>query len=113
MNSTLNLEAEIREQLEDDILYFGWLRQLAESEMESASPNQRQDAVLDISVRLVDASVAVLGSAERQKDLVVIQPWSERGHALRERIQKCIVSASTADRDFCFWVQLKKHYEAK
>jgi hypothetical protein len=41
MNSTQHLEAEIRDQLEGDILSFGWLRQLAESEMESVSPNQR------------------------------------------------------------------------
>jgi hypothetical protein len=106
MSASQKLEAEILNQLEGDILSFGWLRQLAAN-------NLNEDAVFDAAVALVDSGLVVVGDARSDQGVVIVGKWNEIGRDLKDKMRRRVSSAPESDRDFCFWLQLAKHHVLK
>jgi len=106
MSAHQKLETEILSQLEDDILSFGWLRQLA-------APDLKEEAVFDAAVTLVDSGIVVIGDAKSERGMVIIEKWRETGDDLKGKMRHRVDSASDLDRYSCFWLQLARHHAIK
>jgi len=104
------LVSEIATQLTDDILYFGWLLQLARIGNPARTNVQSIEAVLDAVIQLHQTQTIVIGNAHEVDGIVPIHPWPEANQDLRKRMKKSIAEADDRNRDFCFWIQLTRHF---
>jgi hypothetical protein len=98
------LATEIRLQLTEDILYFGWIVQIARLQNPGGVEADWVSAVDDAIVLLAAGDEIVIGNAKNLDGRVQIESWPEKGQALRERLERSRESAVGLDRDFCFWV---------
>ena len=112
MNPSQSFRDEALRQLQNDILSVGWLRQMAELDF-AYGTDESLGAVFDLVVALVDSGVAVVGCARSNGKMVLIEPWEEKGQALKEKMNKEVDTAPPIDKDFAFWLQLTKHYNRK
>ncbi|MEZ5304271.1 MAG: hypothetical protein R3F11_27060 [Verrucomicrobiales bacterium] len=103
------LRREILRHLEDDILSFGWLAQLAAEMLPDFTPLESADLLFDLLQQMVDERVVVIGSAELMEEIVMIEPWEETGAPLGARM-RAETEDATPDREFCFWIQLRRHF---
>lgn len=101
---------EIGKQLQDDILHFGWIRQIASLQHPDYDAAQCVESVMDAVVYLHETQVIVIGDAHESDGVVLIRPWQESGSDLRKRAQFAMSEPLARDRDFCFWIQLTKHF---
>ncbi len=101
----------VLEQLESDILYFAWLKQMAEHQFGFTGGAESQNAVLDLILNLVGANICVVGDAKEEDSLVVIHAWEERGARLRERLEQSLELLPPEDRSYVFWLQLSTHHQ--
>src|SRR5450432_3247724 len=100
---------EVIRQLEDDILSFGWLRQMAELDFGHPAGANSREAVFDLVCSLVDSGLAVVGDAKNEGKKILIYPWCERGEALKEKMARELDEASSKDQNWVFWLQLSAH----
>lgn len=100
---------EVLNHLDDDILSFGWLRQMAERDFGYPIAASRR-AVIEMVFDLVQARIAVVGSAQSRGGMVIIQPWSEKGEALIEKMNQELDAVPPEECDWVFWLQLLEHY---
>ncbi|WFB35092.1 hypothetical protein P3T73_13075 [Kiritimatiellota bacterium B12222] len=106
----LEIEKEFLDQLESDILHFRWLCQTAE-EVSDHPHSETQSIVLSTVLRMVEGEKIVVGEAKAVNEMTLIFPFSEKGALLLEKLQTLIRESRDGwDRDFCFWIQLTKHY---
>ena len=110
MNFEQQLIAEIESQLEDDVLYFGWLVQIARQQNPTYTESECADVVLDSIARLHRDGTIVVGNARETDGMVLIDAWPELNHDLRDRMESVIAESKNRDRDICFWIQLTKHF---
>ena len=101
---------EVQSQLEGDILHFAWLVQIVHQMNPSLSDSECTDTVVALVARLHDDATIVIGNARQIDEIVLIDAWPESKHNLRDRIKSAIVDSSDRDRDFCFWIQLTRHF---
>ena len=101
---------EVQSQLEGDILHFAWLVQIVHQKYPSLSDSECTDTVVALVARLHDDATIVIGNARQIDEIVLIDAWPESKHNLRDRIKSAIVESSDRDRDFCFWIQLTRHF---
>jgi len=101
---------KIEEQLHDDILHFGWIRQIASLRHPGNDASQCVESVMDAVLYLHQKQVIVIGDAHEIDGVVLIRPWQESGSALRNRAWSAVSESLAKDRDFCFWIQLTKHF---
>ena len=109
MSPSTDILAEIESQLQDDILHFGWLCQIAKDHCPSFTDSEIVDYVSAAVTHLAKDRVIVVGDAAESNGMVLIQPWPIRPEELPARISE---ATSSSDREFCFWIQLTKHYAA-
>ena len=102
---------EVVKQLHDDILSYGWLRQIAETQFGIPTNASSQREILDVFVSLIDSGSVVIGEARNEDGMVLIHSWSERGESLMTRIETVLEEASEEDRNWVFWLQLRSDYE--
>ena len=100
--------AEIESQLQDDILHFGWLCQIAKDHCPSFTDSEIVDCVSDAVTHLAKDRVIVIGDAAERNGIVQIQPWTTPAETLSARIAEAVTGST--HREFCFWIQLTKHY---
>ena len=110
MDINQQLIDEVQLQLEDDILHLAWLVQLVHQMNPSLSDLECVDTVVDLVARLHGDATIVIGNARQFNEIVLIDAWPESEHNLRDRIKSAIDESSDRDRDFCFWIQLSKHF---
>jgi hypothetical protein len=113
MTAAHTFREEALRQLGDDILSFGWLRQIAERYFRHQVGAESRLAVFDLVQDLVESGIVVVGSARNNGSIVLIDPWHEKGEALRTRLEREVEAASPGDQDWVFWLQLAKHYNEK
>jgi hypothetical protein len=104
------LATEIKDQLNDDILYFGWMVQIARLQNPDRTESDNVNAVLDSVSDLHREGKIVVGNAHNQNDMVLIEPWPETAQGLRTRMVSAIDTSDVDDRAFCFWIQLTEHF---
>ena len=104
------LVAEIESQLDDDILYFAWLCQIVRIQNPAYTETRCVESVLDAVMHLIQSQTIVMGDAREIDGRVRIQPWPESNQELRTRMESAIADSTDRDRDFCFWIQLTKHF---
>lgn len=109
MKPSSDMLAEIESQLQDDILHFGWLCQIARDLHPSFAEWEIVDCVISAVSHLAKDRLIVVGAAAETNGMVQIQPWPVRPEELPIQIIKAM---SSGDREFCFWIQLTKHYAA-
>src|SRR5262245_55991534 len=110
MNPSPDILAEIESQLQDDILHFGWLCQIARDHCPSFTDSEIVDCVSAAVTHLAKDRVIVVGDAAESNGIVQIQPWTIPQETLPARITEAVTGSK--DREFCFWIQLTKHYAA-
>lgn len=110
MHFDRDLAAEIRSQLEGDILHFAWLTQIACLQNSARSEADNIRAVIDSVTELHAQGKLVVGNAREVNGNVLIEPWMEAGHDLNSRMTSTVNEFSGDDRDFCFWIQLADHF---
>ncbi|MDH3718769.1 MAG: hypothetical protein OES79_11675 [Planctomycetota bacterium] len=110
MSADQELLAEIEAQLNDDILYFAWLFQIVRLQNPGYTEAQCIESVLDAVIHLHQNEIIVVGNAREIDEMVLIQPWPELNDELRARMESAIADSNDRDRDFCFWIQLTKHF---
>lgn len=98
-------------QLGSDILSYGWLRQMVETGTRLPVEVSGRQVVLDVIISLVDSGIAVVGEVRNENEMVLIHSWTERGEALRAKLESAIDEAPRGDEEWGFWLQLKMHYE--
>ncbi|MCH2182375.1 MAG: hypothetical protein MK108_10250 [Mariniblastus sp.] len=115
------LMAEIRNQLQDDILSFEWLAQIARLEFPRQSERENVAAVMEAVTRLHEQGLIMVGEAKVVDEICMIEPWPESGQALCDRLETvtaawpgpaAAMELETAEAEqlrFCFWIQWKKH----
>lgn len=101
--------AEIKDQLHDDILHFGWLCQIARLKNPHSTDAEWIKTVVDVVTSLHQDGIIIVGRAHETDGTVLIDAWPERNHELRARIESAINKANERDRDFCVWIQLVDH----
>jgi hypothetical protein len=101
------LAEEIRFQLNGDILYLGWMVQIARLQNPGGVEADWVGAVYDAIVLLASGGEIVVGNARNLDGRVHIESWPEKGQELRDRLVRSTESAVGLDRDFCFWVGLR------
>ena len=105
------LIAEIISQLEDDILSYGWMIQIAQQQKPERSEAECTNAVLDSVIKLHNDAAIVVGNAHQSDGMVLINPWSEQNDELRTRMASEILKYNESDdQAYCFWVQLSVHF---
>lgn len=77
------LATEIKDHLNDDILYFGWMVQNARLQNPGRTESDNVNAVLDFVSGLHRDGEIVVGNAYNQIDMVLIDPWPETAQDLR------------------------------
>lgn len=102
------LVSEIKAQLEDDILHFAWILQIARTQNPDHTKSNWLNSVLDSVTALHSSGDIVVGNARTAHGMVLIEPWSEMGQDLRTRMESEI--ETSGDREFCFWIQHVKHF---
>jgi hypothetical protein len=110
MSPSPDILAEIKSQLQADILHFGWLRQIARDLCPSFTDSQIEDCVAAAVTHLAKDRVIVVGDAAEVDGIVQIQPWTVPQEKLAARLTETITGSK--DRELCFWIQLTKHYAA-
>jgi len=110
MSPTADMLAEIESQLQDDILHFGWLCQIARDHCPSVTDSEIVDCVTAAVTHLAKDRVIVVGDAVESNGIVQIQPWTIPQETLPARIAETVTGSK--DREFCFWIQLTRHYAA-
>ncbi|MEZ6093257.1 MAG: hypothetical protein R3C03_03320 [Pirellulaceae bacterium] len=107
MDFDVQLENEVRSQLNDDILSFGWMCQIARLQNPLLSEQDSTDAVIDCLMGLHKDGLLVIGTAFQKNGMVLIDAWMQAGEELRKRMTSEIAKhIDSTDRDFCFWAQL-------
>lgn len=102
---------EITSQLEDDILYFAWMVQIARLQDPERNETECTNAVLDSVIKLHNDGTIVVGNVFQSDGMVLISPWHEKNGELRKRIESEIAKYNgSEDQAFCFWVQLTEHF---
>ena len=109
MNADSELLAEIKGPLQDDVLHFAWLCQSVRLMNPHHNDADQIVTVVDAVTRLRQDGTIIVGRAREADGTVLIDPWPDRDHELRARIESAIDNAHERDRDFCFWIQLAKH----
>lgn len=109
MNIDSELLAGIRDQLQEDILYFGWLCQIVRLANPHFSDAEKVRTVVDAVTQLCEDGTIIVGGAREADGMVLIDPWPERDSELRAKIASAIHNASERDQSFCFWIQLSEH----
>ena len=104
------LATEIKRQLDDDILNFAWVVQIARLQDPERTEPDCVNVVLESVTELHRNGEIVVGSARNENDMVLIEPWSETGQDLRIRMMCAIEKSNVADRASCFWIQLTEHF---
>lgn len=102
------LVSEIQEHLEDDILNFAWILQIARTQKPNCRESNWLNSALDSVIALHSSGDIVVGNARTANGIVLIEPWSEIGQDLRTRMESEI--ETSGDREFCFWIQHTKHF---
>lgn len=102
------LASEIKAQLEDDILHFAWILQIARTQKPGRTKSNWLNSVLDSVTAIHSSGDIVVGNARTAHGMVLIEPWSEVGQDLRTRMESEI--EASGDREFCFWLQNAKHF---
>lgn len=107
MSVDAQLVAEIKDQLNDDILHFAWMVQIARLLKPGQNETDGIGAVLDSVIELYNDGFIVVGPAREANGMVVIDAWPDTEHDLRARMEFEIAKyEGTQDQDFCFWIQL-------
>ncbi len=101
---------EILRQLNHDILYYGWLRQLVRLPNPAFTDRECVDVALDAVLVLHHECRIVVGDACDTDGMVRIQPWPEENEDLFARLQSTLSRSYEHDQSFCFWIQLLEHY---
>ncbi|MEZ6094950.1 MAG: hypothetical protein R3C03_12090 [Pirellulaceae bacterium] len=105
------LVTEITCQLEDDVLDYAWMVQIARLQKPERSEKDWTNAVLDSVIKLHNDGSIVVGNAYQSDGMVQINPWPEENDALRKRMMSEIAKYNGSDdQAFCFWVQLSEHF---
>ena|GEM_PF-4462036 len=104
MQQVEELAKEIQFQLNEDILSFGWMVQIARLQNPGGVDADWVNAVDDAIVLLAAGDEIVVGNTKILDGRVHIEPWPEKGQELRDRLARSRESAVGLDRDFCFWV---------
>ena len=104
------LAAEITDQLEDDILHFTWMVQIARLQNLERAESDNISVVLDSVTALHGQGIIVVGNARDANGMMLIDPWPETAQDLRTRMASAIEQSDGDDRDFCFWIQLVEHF---
>jgi len=112
MSTEWALVTEIEMQLDDDLLYFGWLLQIVQTQNPDSTELERIASVLDAVMYLHQRKTVVVGDAIQTAGMVCIRPWPESDERLRAKLELTINDASAGDRNFCFWIQLARHFAA-
>ncbi len=112
MNTSSSFRDEVLRQLKTDILSFGWLSQIAEREFHYTA-SESKHYVFEVVSALADTGVAVIGAARIDGEIVLIDPWTESGAALKERMAHEVDAAPPGDKEWAFWLQLAEHYNRK
>lgn len=102
------LRDEVVRQLDFDVLSYGWLLQIAKTVTGFPEETTLRQAVLDTIIHLVDCNIAVVGEARKENNMVVIHAWADRGESLREKLEISLVQTTPENRDWVFWLQLKR-----
>lgn len=107
MSVDTQLIVEIKDQLNDDILHFAWMVQIARLLKPGRNKIDCIGSVLDSVVKLYNDGFIVVGPARESNGMVVIDAWPDTKHGLRARMEFEIAKyEGTQDQDFCFWIQL-------
>ncbi len=106
MSCPLDVLEAILSDIADDILHFGWLRQI----VRDAYPRLKVADVSDIVVAAVKelerCHVIVVGDAREIDGKVQILTWNVSGDELEKRMRFVIDKAENAvGSSFCFWIQ--------
>ena len=97
---------EIKLQLEDDILSFGWLRQLANTQNSERPESECVDAVISTVLKLHSDRQIVIGNAYESDNTVLVSSWTETNDVLAAKMRsETIRLDGTDDQQFCFWIQ--------
>lgn len=104
------LVSEIKAQLEDDILHFAWILQIARTQKPGRTESNWLNSVLDSVTAIHSSGDIVVGNARTAHGMVLIEPWSEVGQDLRTRMESEIEASDGDDFEFCFWLQNAKHF---
>ncbi|PZD73357.1 hypothetical protein C1752_02255 [Acaryochloris thomasi RCC1774] len=111
MNIDQQLIDEIKSQMEDDILYFGWMVQIARLQNPARIESDSINAVIEAVVKLHSDGTIVVGKTYESNGMVLIDAWSVANKDLRTQIESEVASHdSSGDQSFCFWIQLAEHY---
>lgn len=122
MNFDQKLIAEAKEQLQDDLLAFSWLVQMARQLDAERTEPQNVETVIDCVVHLHGQGTVVVGNAVLKNDLCLIDAWPESGQGLHARLESVTaewrgpqhaMQLKTAEAEklrFCFWIQLAEYY---
>ncbi len=122
MNLDQELIAEAKEQLQDDMLAFSWLVQMARQLDAERKEPQNVETVIDCVVHLHGEKTVGVGNTVLKNDLCLIDAWPESGQALRARLKSATaewrgpqhaMQLKTAEAEklrFCFWIQLTEDY---
>ena len=110
MSRSPDILAEIKSQLQDDILHFGWLCQIARDLYPSFTDSEIVGCVTAAVTHLAKDRAIVVGDATESDGVVQIQPWTIEQEKLPARLTETVTGSK--DREFCFWIQLTKHYAA-
>ena len=105
MYTEQQLVAEIRDQLDDDILHFAWMVQISGIQNPDRSEKGNIRAVINFVTKLHGQGEIVVGCARDANGIVLIDPWPQMGQELRRRLVSTIEESDHKDRDFCFWIQ--------
>ena len=105
------LVAEITSQLEDDILSYGWMLQIAQLQNPESDDREFATAVVDSVIKLHNDGLIVVGETQLSNEMVLINPWQEENNALRARMISEITKYNgSVDQTFCFWIQLSEQF---
>lgn len=97
-------------QVQDDILHYAWLVQIARLQNPDGSETDWDNAVPDSVTDLHHNGTIVVGNARDADRMVLIDPWQETEEDLRSRMASAIEETDADHRDFCFWIQLTEHF---
>ncbi len=99
---------EIQQQLDSDVLSYGWLRQIVRDFDPRIDKHTITKLVYEAVVRIYDSGIAIIGNAKQIDGMVIVVPWNGTRDELLEKLDNFITQAGdTPSQDDLngFWLE--------
>lgn len=83
---------------------------MAQDHFPGMSSTEAGSCLLDSVAHMVRGERIVVGDTRSQDGMVIVEPWDLPAGEIRDSLESAI--QNTSDPEFCFWIQLTKHYSS-